>query len=95
MPLKSDELSNIMSKPFLYDLILLRGLLIGKYFSVNLPDNKNTFVLFSNLDETEINKRLVLWLNKIKKIKINQCILAIISSPNSEHLSFVASSISL
>ena len=69
MPLKSDELSNIMSQPFLYDLILLRGLLTGKYFSVNLPDNKKTFVLFRNLDDTEINKRLVLWLNKIKKIK--------------------------
>ena len=69
VPLKSDELSNIMSQPFLYDLILLRGLLTGKYFSVNLPDNKKTFLLFSNLDDTEINKRLVLWLNKIKKIK--------------------------
>ena len=34
-------------------------------------------------------------LNIGKKNKINQDILAIISSPNSEHLSFVAPSISL
>ena len=69
VPLKSKELPNIISKPFLYDLVLLRGLLTGKYFSVNLPDNKKTLDLFKKLNEKELILRSKLWLNKIKNIK--------------------------
>ena len=36
VPLESDDLSKIMSNPSLYDLILLKGLLSGKFFSTNL-----------------------------------------------------------
>ena len=58
-----------MSKPFLYDLILLRGLLTGKYFSVNLPNNEKTLDLFKKLNKKKLKLRLTQWLKEIKTIK--------------------------
>ena len=71
VPLKSNELPKIMANPILYDLVLLKGIVTGKYFSINLPDNKKTYELFKNLDFREMINRSNLWLKEIKKIKKN------------------------
>ena len=71
VPLKSNELPKIMANPIMYDLVLLKGIITGKYFSINLPNNKKTYELFTNLDFSETENRLNIWLNEIKTIKQN------------------------
>ncbi len=71
VPLKSSELPKIMANPILFDLVLLKGVVTGKYFSINLPDNSKTFELFKKLNFSEIIERLNIWLSEIKNLKKN------------------------
>ena len=59
-----------MDKPFLYDLIILKGVLSGKYFSTNLPNNKQTFLQYDQLSNSNSYKRIKHWLSKVKEFKI-------------------------
>ena len=58
-----------MSSPILHDLVLFKGLLSGKFFSINLPDNKNTYELFKKIDSDITKKRANQWLEKVKNLK--------------------------
>ena len=70
VPLRTEELDTIMDKPFLYDLIILKGVLSGKYFSTNLPNNKQTFLQYKQLSNSNSYERIKLWLSKVKDFKI-------------------------
>ena len=69
VPLKTEDLNIIMDKPFLYDLVILKGVLSGKFFSTNLPDNLETYSLYKNLSKLSSQERINIWLTKIEKFK--------------------------
>lgn len=69
VPLKTKDLNIIMDKPFLYDLVILKGVLSGKFFSTNLPDNLEIYSLYKNLSKLSSQKRIDIWLLKIKKLQ--------------------------
>ena len=69
VPLKTEDLHIIMDKPFLYDLVILKGVLSGKFFSTNLPNNLEIYSQYKNLSKLSSLKRIDIWLAKIKKFK--------------------------
>mgnify|MGYP001242711650 CR=1 FL=1 len=83
VPLKTENLNLIMERPFLYDLVILRGVLSGKYFSINLPDNLDTYNLYKKISQTSKNERVNIWLDKVKifKKKVDKTLVLITYPP--------------
>jgi len=83
VPLKTEDLNIIMDKPFLYDLVILKGVLSGKFFSTNLPDNLETYSLYKNLSKLSSQERINILLTKIEQFKssLNKKINLIIYPP--------------
>ena len=69
IPIKSEDLDKVLINPLIYDLVLLKGVLSGKFFSTNLPDNKSIISEFTKLNFYETEKRINLWINKIRRLK--------------------------
>jgi len=70
VPLTSNDLDKIILNPFIYDLILLKGVLSGKFFSTNLPNNEQIINQYKSLSKYEINKRINIWLHLINKFQL-------------------------
>ncbi len=71
VPLKSNDLDVIIRRPFLYDLVILRGVLSGKFFSTNLPNISETYLQYKQLNKYTSKNRIDIWLNEIKKLRIS------------------------
>ena len=69
VPLKTEDLNIIMDKPFLYDLVILKGVLSGKFFSTNLPNNSEIYYQYKNLSNLDTKKKIDDWLSQIKRLK--------------------------
>lgn len=69
VPIRSENLNKVLINPVIHDLVLLKGVLSGKFFSTNLPDNKSIINQFKKLNLSKTQKRINLWVNKIKYLK--------------------------
>ena len=69
VPIRSENLNKVLINPVIHDLVLLKGVLSGKFFSTNLPDNNSIINQFIKLDQSVTEKRINLWANKIRYFK--------------------------
>ena len=71
VPITSNDLDKIILNPFIYDLILLKGVLSGKFFSTNLPNNEQIINQYKSLSKYEVNKRINIWIHLITKFHLH------------------------
>ena len=57
VPLHSNDLDLILRRPFLYDLVILKGVLSGKFFSTNLPNISETYLQYKDLEKKKIKRK--------------------------------------
>ena len=69
--LKSNQLDEILEKPYKYKIIITKNLLSNKFFTVSRKNDKEMRKLFLSRNDEEIKKNLSLYLSELEKIRKN------------------------
>ena len=69
--LKSNQLDEIIEKPYKYKIIITKNLLSNKFFTVSRKNDNEMRKLFLSRNDEEIKKNLSLYLSELEKIRKN------------------------
>ena len=69
--LKSNQLDEIVKKPYKYKIIITKNLLSNKFFTVSRKNDNEMRKLFLSRNDEEIKKNLSLYLSELEKIRKN------------------------
>ena len=69
--LKSNQLDEVIEKPYKYKIIITKNLLSNKFFTVSRKNNKEMRKLFLSIKEEELKNNFSLYLSELEQIKKN------------------------
>ena len=67
IPLKTKSMELVLKTPMLYDLIILKGLINNKYFSMDKIKNSDIKKQFLNIESSELNKSIDNFFSRLEK----------------------------
>ena len=70
IPLKTKSMELVLKTPILYDLIILKGLINNKYFSMHTIKNSDIKKQFLNIKTSELNKSIESFLSELEKLAL-------------------------
>ena len=71
VPLDEESLKTVLKNSYVYDLIILKGVIEGKFFSIKKDLNNSNLNYYLNIEKNKLNKDLAMWLRKLNDV-INQ-----------------------
>jgi hypothetical protein len=68
IPLDEDSLESVLKSPFVYDLIIIKGMLEGKYFTMTNDIAESNLNQFLSVSDDELKKSVDSWLIQLESI---------------------------
>jgi len=68
VPINSKNLKNVLKNPYIYDLIILKGIMEGKFFSIKKDVNDSNRNQYTNINKFKLDTELSIWIKKISLV---------------------------
>jgi len=68
VPLNSKSLETVLKNSYIYDLIILKGIMEGKFFSIKNDVNESNYNQYINIKKYELEKQLSIWAKKLSLV---------------------------
>ena len=68
VPLNTIGLKTVLKNPYIYDLIILKGIMEGKFFSIKKDVNESNRNQYINIKKYKLDKHLSIWTKKLSLV---------------------------